>query len=495
MLVMDSKMQTVAGVTVFADHADPNQFWYLPEPAMLAQRNGDPQFVLVRYRAAVADSGVAGGGFLTMEIELRLDPDTERQIRTAISRFSDGTPRLTAVPFDEGSVQIAVLNLQGGGGTAAPTPPPGALLAVTSILGSSTPSLTGSCSAVFSLTLSQEGSTILDQAFHQGAIPVGALYNLKYAALQPALDVEITANFKRIYDRLSFGVDLSAGFPVYGIPVYLEAGIDMAFEKLKQEGVIAVKVINFSDAADAANKEQWALDFFKSMLLEQWFKPTLAPVTFDQKPTGGGPAGGGATGGAAGGAAGGASPGGAAGGAAGGASPGGAAGGAAGGASPGGAAGGAAGGASPGGAAGGAAGGASPGGAAGGAAGGASRGCRGWSCRRISGGYRVATGRPRGQFPWPRQGGGRASRSRGVGLPGPGGRRSAAGALGPSSPTGHARLRSSADSAARQRPGHAALSRGRHAPDHPCRWSAAPAQRRPAGHAGTPRWFVVPSAG
>ncbi len=55
----------------------------------------------------------------------------------------------------------------------------------------------------------------------------------------------------------------------------------MAFEKLKQDGVITVKVINFTDAADEADKEKWALDFFKQNLLQQWFQPTLAPVTFD----------------------------------------------------------------------------------------------------------------------------------------------------------------------------------------------------------------------
>ena len=78
-------------------------------------------------------------------------------------------------------------------------------------------------------------------------------------------------------------MDLTAGAVIYGVPVYLEAGIDMAFEKLKQDGVITVEVINFSNSADEADKEKWALDFFKQNLLQQWFQPTLAPVTFDRQ--------------------------------------------------------------------------------------------------------------------------------------------------------------------------------------------------------------------
>src|SRR5262245_5512004 len=297
MLLMGSKTLTVEGITVFPDHADPQQFWYLPAPVKLAKRNNTPQFTLIRYRPAVANSGVRGGGFLTMEVDLKLEPEVERKIRSALSRFTTGTPRLSAVQFDEGTVQVVALNIQGGGGTNAQPPPPGAFVAVESILGATRPSLGGDNNAVFSLTLSQEGSIILDQAFRDGGMPVGVIYDLKYTALRPALDVKITANFKRIYDHLSFGVDLTAGAVIYGVPVYLEAGIDMAFEKLKQDGVISIEVINFSNAADEAENEKWALDFFKQNLLQRWFQPTLAPVTFDRKPpTGTGTTGTGTTG-------------------------------------------------------------------------------------------------------------------------------------------------------------------------------------------------------
>src|SRR4051812_5396005 len=172
MLVIGSKTLLVEGVTVFADHADPRQFWYLPAPVSLAERNGEPQFTLIRYRPAVTGSGVQGGGFLMMEVELKLDPAVEQKIRSAVSRVSDGPPRLAPAPFDDGTVQVVALNIQGGGGTNAPKPPPGAFVAVESILGATKPSLAGNNTAVFSLTLSQEGSIILDQAFREGGAPI-----------------------------------------------------------------------------------------------------------------------------------------------------------------------------------------------------------------------------------------------------------------------------------------------------------------------------------
>ena len=99
MLMMGSKVLTIEGITVFPDHADERQYWYLPAPVRLAERDGIPQFTLIRYRPAVADSGVRGGGFLTMEVELKLDPEVERSIINALSAITDGRPRLSAAPI------------------------------------------------------------------------------------------------------------------------------------------------------------------------------------------------------------------------------------------------------------------------------------------------------------------------------------------------------------------------------------------------------------
>jgi hypothetical protein len=37
MLLLGAKSITVEGIAVFPDHADPDQFWYLPGPVSLAR--------------------------------------------------------------------------------------------------------------------------------------------------------------------------------------------------------------------------------------------------------------------------------------------------------------------------------------------------------------------------------------------------------------------------------------------------------------------------
>lgn len=270
MLLLGSRTITVEGITVFPDHADPDQFWYLPGPVQLARRpDGDQAFTFIKYKPAAVAGGAKGGGFLMFQVDLRLEPDLERRIMSRLRAVAKGRPRLTVVPFDEGTVQAVALNLQGSGGVAAQPAPEGAFRAVEQILGASTPSLQGNNTAAFSLTLSQEGATILEQAFEQGTAPVGVLYDLKFTGMRPAIHVEITADLERVYNQ--FGAALDA--QVY----FVQAGIDAAFEKLVQDGVIQIKVLDFVGDDDMAEKEKWALDFFKENLLRTWFEPTLTP--------------------------------------------------------------------------------------------------------------------------------------------------------------------------------------------------------------------------
>src|SRR4051812_8806485 len=72
MLLLGTKSITIDGIQVFPDHADPNQFWYLPGPVSLAR---DPQtrearLLLLEYRPAAVTAGAHGGGFLMFTVNL-----------------------------------------------------------------------------------------------------------------------------------------------------------------------------------------------------------------------------------------------------------------------------------------------------------------------------------------------------------------------------------------------------------------------------------------
>lgn len=270
---------TVDGVTVFSDHADPSQFWYLPSPVSLNRRaDGRFAFTFLKWRPAAVASGAKGGGFAMFETSLRLPSETEAKIKAqaAARGGAAGGVRLAPVPLDEGTVRCIALDLEGSGGTAAPAnQPAGTFRAVEKISGATVPSLAGDNIAAFSLALSQEGAIILEQAFTKGTTPVGVVYDLKYTVLRPALSVVITANYHDVFSHLSMGLDAQ----VY----WVKAGIDLAFEKMRADGVIKIEVIDFTGAEDKGNKEQWALDFFKDKLLAQWFQPSISPADVEAR--------------------------------------------------------------------------------------------------------------------------------------------------------------------------------------------------------------------
>ncbi len=269
MLQLGTSMFEVDGVQVFADHADRDQFWYLAERVALGERpDGSPAFSLLKYKPAAVEAGVKGGGFLMFQTVVELPEETRNRILGRISTLSpSGTPRLAAAPIETGTVRCLALNLEGGGGTVAVAPPPGAFNAVTKILGATKPSISGDQTAAFSLVLDQEGATILQKAFESGTTPVGVIYELEYSGLTPDLHVKITADLERIYTHFSASVEAQ----IY----WVRGGIDAGFEKLVQEGAIKIEVIDFEGATDKEAKEKWALDFFKNDLLKQWFEPSL----------------------------------------------------------------------------------------------------------------------------------------------------------------------------------------------------------------------------
>lgn len=281
MLQLGTTSLLVEGVEVFPDHADPNQFWYLPAPVSLARRDERPAFTLITYRREAVEAGAPGGGFLMFETALRLERDVEEAVRSRLAERAPGKVRLSPVPFDEGTVECVALDAQGPGGTAVAAAPPGTFRAVESILGATVPSLFGENTAMFSLGLSHEGAVLLKKVFQAGGAPVGVIYRLRFTALRPTLAVRITANLHRIHKELSVGVDAQ----IY----WAHVGLEALFQNLHQKGVIKIDVKVFTTDADRDQKVLQALTLFMTQLLPRFFEPTLSP---GGPPLGGSPVGG-----------------------------------------------------------------------------------------------------------------------------------------------------------------------------------------------------------
>ncbi len=271
MLLLDTDQQMIEGVQIFADHADPNQFWFCNmQPRLVEAMPGRKAFSLIRYRTEERTSG----GFLSFECDLSVDRGVLERIKSSLRRFCPDRPKLSPIPFTEGTVQCVVLDLQGSGGTSAGDNAGGeGIRVVEQILGSTKPSLLGENNAVFGVTLSEEGAAIVEAAIRDGTMPIGIIYDLTFSGMLRALGVKITAELERVHTHFSVAAE--------GQVAMLRADIDAGFEKLVQDGAIKIEITDAdtSDGSKSDERVNWALNFFKDNLLQDWFKPTLTPGT------------------------------------------------------------------------------------------------------------------------------------------------------------------------------------------------------------------------
>ena len=80
---------------------------------------------------------------------------------------------------------------------------------------------------------------------------MGVIYDLKYTGLRPALHVKITADYQRIYDHFSVGLE--------GQYYWFRLGIDAGFEKLVQDGAIDIEVIDLEVDPERLSYSSWTV--------------------------------------------------------------------------------------------------------------------------------------------------------------------------------------------------------------------------------------------
>lgn len=250
MLLLGRGAQQINGITIYPDHENPQQFWYLSGSVRLSERNNNSVFTLIKYNKKAKDKGAKGGGFVTFEVNIGLSEMQKQRILSQLPADSVLAP----VPFDKGTVKCLALDID-----------------KEQILGAASPSLYDENSAIFSLTLNENQTAILEQAYNGNATPIGVVYELEYTAMRPTLDVKLEADLKRVYEELQFGIG-GSGF-VEGVK--LDAAIETGFQNLIQEGAIKIEVFTFTDDEDVKIQKETALKLFMDTLLKDWFVPTL----------------------------------------------------------------------------------------------------------------------------------------------------------------------------------------------------------------------------
>ncbi|NTU82805.1 MAG: hypothetical protein HGA45_26135 [Chloroflexales bacterium] len=273
MLYLEPPYLIVNGVTIFRDHSDREQLYFMPAAPRLtmltdpATRQRIPQFQLIKYRGRAGN-----GGFLNFDCNLGLEQAELDEIRDEARRQLRlrNTPRLAPVPLVDGTVKLMLLGKQTGDEAEADSAAPQFVLKISH---HAKPSLYGTNQAGFSVALDQEGVTVLEQAMQGEMSPLLVVYSLDYLALRPAYSVRLAID----WDRVQKHFDEHFGANTW----FFSADIDKAVDELIDSRAIVIEADTFvpegEDADGVIGRRDEALNQVRDMVTEAFFEPSLDP--------------------------------------------------------------------------------------------------------------------------------------------------------------------------------------------------------------------------
>ena len=269
MIDLSAPVRNLDGVTIFADHADPKRFHYLPiRPRLVVDANGVPDVKLVKYHLDPATQGTTGAGLFSLTVDVGVTDAVLAQVHDKVAAAVGQTGvTLTPVWPDSGSCQLIMLDSSNPSGLVA------------SVIGGATPALAADATTLFVCSLDPAGVGVVEQALRTGGLPFGVVYNLQVAALQPALRASITADYQYAYHYYENRL--------HGGRLLLATDIGATVQDLIQQQAIRITVDDLVPDADKDGIYQQALDAVQQYVLQTLFTPTLSQAPPPAQDTGG----------------------------------------------------------------------------------------------------------------------------------------------------------------------------------------------------------------
>jgi hypothetical protein len=338
MLTFESPFYEIEGVIVFRDHASPTTFHYLAGPPHLTVDDaGKPTFLMLKYKNAIEAMSTGagptrdqlGGAFVMFGVDCGLSQATKDTITSKLQDLAPqakGPISLVPVLYTKGKVSVVALDQQKAAVTADDAQKSDSKF-VRGILGSATPSLLQDLRAIFSISLTPDAATLIENAYESDLSPIGVMYELEFAGLRPALAVKAHVNMSRVYESLQMGLHVGVGSAPAPSPspapaptpapgpapapaptpapkptpaptpqggqqsgagtagsssgssgagVYVSADLDFTLEKLRQEEAIKIEIVREQEGTSVDKMQSDAMDLLKQTILNQLFAPAMS---------------------------------------------------------------------------------------------------------------------------------------------------------------------------------------------------------------------------
>lgn len=245
----------IGGVTVFADHADP-ELRYVIADAPRVRADPEPRLSLLLFR------GPAEGALLQLDTELGPTAAQLEEVTRTLAALGR-PPRLARPDWVGGTVSLA-------GWLQADE-----LRPLTLSLGP--PSLVGDPSSTLAARLDRGGAALAERALRGGdALPTVVIYTLEFLGLAGPLGVEAEADLQAIHERLTLEGAINTP--------YGRARLAKTWEEFAKENLIRLRVVD--ESGDVESRRAEALTRVGSELVAKLLSPcppAEAPPILDDR--------------------------------------------------------------------------------------------------------------------------------------------------------------------------------------------------------------------
>ena len=275
MLLLDGKQWEIDGVTVFPDHADPQQYYYMPlTPHLTTVKDPGagnaevPQFSLIRFR------GRAGtGGFLNFDVNIGT---SQRQLDTIAQQIQQeqklrGLPRVAPVTTVSGNVRLLMLGKQSDDAPGSPASAVEGPQFVLKMDHSAKPSLYGNNQAAFSVRLDAAGVTVIEKSLEGEILPIAVIYSLDFLGLRPAYSVRLSIDWDRVQNHMDESTKNKFLFTSKEISNSVDELVEQRAIVLEADTFVTEDDENLSITA----RRDAALNQVRAMITDAFFEPSL----------------------------------------------------------------------------------------------------------------------------------------------------------------------------------------------------------------------------
>ncbi len=274
----------------YGDHEQPDLVYYLPNEVSLAPVTGEGtqgtdrtyELFLQIFKEGTAVIGDTAalekltGAIMSLGVQCTVRPERLAKALEALKNEYQLSDQLMAAPpvWEDGKIDLIVLD-----STTQDDNTTGEEAFVESIIGSKKPSLnTGDLKAIFNVRLDREGAALVSASLQGNRSHVaGVLYELKFNALRPALDLRIHADLDRCHDKVAHILSANVGVTYGGVTISVGAELEFIKQKLVEDGDIKVEVLSQVSDPEMQKLIHETVEEFKDKVVQELFRPIINP--------------------------------------------------------------------------------------------------------------------------------------------------------------------------------------------------------------------------